>query len=109
MFENVHSTCEKREIIAKPYQRVIAAQHRTDNDARIMTMKLYARNRTPPPQGNGNKCDVLIKFEFRDCCLNEISTTGYAMVTIQNTKELMHCQCGTNNRALRWTFTTPAN
>ena len=26
---------------------------------------------------------------------------------IQNTKELMHCYCGTNNRAPRWTFTDP--
>ena len=25
----------------------------------------------------------------------------------QNTKELMHCHCGTNNRAQRWTFTDP--
>ena len=24
-----------------------------------------------------------------------------------NTKELMHCHCGTNNRAPRWTFTDP--
>ena len=30
MFENVHSIWEKREIIAKPKQRVTAAQHRTD-------------------------------------------------------------------------------
>ena len=30
MFENVHCTLEKREIIAKPYQTVIAAKHRTD-------------------------------------------------------------------------------
>ena len=26
---------------------------------------------------------------------------------MQNTKELMHCYCGTNNRAPRWTFTDP--
>ena len=26
---------------------------------------------------------------------------------MQNTKELMHCHCGTNNRAPRWTFTDP--
>ena len=24
--------------------------------------------------------------------------------TMENTKELMHCHCGTNNRAPRWTF-----
>ena len=28
-------------------------------------------------------------------------------MTVQNTKELMHRHCGTNNRALRWTFTDP--
>ena len=26
---------------------------------------------------------------------------------LKNTKELMHCRCGTNNRAPRWTFTDP--
>ena len=26
---------------------------------------------------------------------------------MSNTKELMHCHCGTNNRAPRWTFTDP--
>ena len=26
---------------------------------------------------------------------------------MKNTKELMHCHCGTNNRAPRWTFTDP--
>ena len=26
---------------------------------------------------------------------------------MQNTKELMHCHCGTNNRAPRWIFTDP--
>ena len=30
MYENVHSTWEKHEIIAKPQQRGMAAQHRTD-------------------------------------------------------------------------------
>ena len=28
-------------------------------------------------------------------------------VQCKNTKELMHCHCGTNNRAPRWTFTDP--
>ena len=28
-------------------------------------------------------------------------------IRMQNTKELMHCHCGTNNRAPRWTFTDP--
>ena len=27
--------------------------------------------------------------------------------SMYNTKELMHCHCGTNNRAPRWTFTDP--
>ena len=27
--------------------------------------------------------------------------------SMKNTKELMHCHCGTNNRAPRWTFTDP--
>ena len=26
---------------------------------------------------------------------------------MKNTEELMHCHCGTNNRAPRWTFTDP--
>ena len=26
---------------------------------------------------------------------------------MENTKELIHCHCGTNNRAPRWTFTDP--
>ena len=26
---------------------------------------------------------------------------------MENAKELMHCLCGTNNRAPRWTFTDP--
>ena len=36
----------------------------------------------PTPHGKGNKCD-------------------------KNVKEPMHCHCGTNNRAPRWTFTDP--
>ena len=28
-------------------------------------------------------------------------------IQVLNTKELMHCHCGTNNRAPRWTFTDP--
>ena len=38
------------------------------------------------PHGKGNKCDQNVKY-----------------------KKLMHCHCGTNNRAPRWTFTDPAN
>ena len=26
---------------------------------------------------------------------------------MRNTKELMHCHCGTNNRGQRWSFTSP--
>ena len=29
------------------------------------------------------------------------------LACISGTKELMHCHCGTNNRAPRWTFTDP--
>ena len=38
----------------------------------------------PAPHGKGNKCDKNVKY-----------------------KKLMHCHCGTNNRAPRWTFTDP--
>ena len=30
-----------------------------------------------------------------------------AISYMENTKELMHCHCGTNNRSPRWTFTNP--
>ena len=30
---------------------------------------------------------------------------GTSVTKMKNTKELMHCHCGTNNRAPRWTFT----
>ena len=32
---------------------------------------------------------------------------GTSVTKMSNTKELMHCHCGTNNRAPRWTFTDP--
>ena len=53
MFENVHSAWEKREIIAKPRQRVTAAQHRTyelwyknNNTSWTLREELYYRLHT---------------------------------------------------------------
>ena len=47
-----------------------------------------------------DKCSIYIKeipdqLDFN----NKLST--------KNTNEMMHCHCGTNNRAPRWTFTDP--
>ena len=39
----------------------------------------------PAPHGKGNKCDKNVEYK----------------------KKLMHCHCGTNNRAPRWKFTDP--
>ena len=40
---------------------------------------------------------LLFRFEVNFVC-------SYVL-QMYNTKELMHCHCGTNNRAPRWTFT----
>ena len=40
----------------------------------------------PAPHGKGNKCDKNVEYKRT---------------------ESMHCHCGTNNRAPRWTFTDP--
>ena len=39
--------------------------------------------------------------------LDRISVSILHIPNMKNTKELMHCHCGPNNRAPLWTFTDP--
>ena len=49
---------------------------------------------------------IHIQLESK-CILHWCRVSNESDIQLLNTKELMHCHCGTNNRAPRWTFTDP--